>query len=127
MLKQKCSRCSGLENPHHEDKSTSESLKCEGDVDSFLIGRLLFIMSLFHVVRQSIEFHLKVMKRLREAVQRRRPESWTNKIWMLHHDNAPPLVSLLIREYLAKQETIIVTQPPTLQIWPLRTFSCLQS
>jgi len=37
-------------------KSTSESLKCEGDVDSFFfIGRVLFIMSLFHVVRQSIK------------------------------------------------------------------------
>jgi hypothetical protein len=37
--------------------STSVSLKCEGDVDSlfFLIGRVLFIMSLFHVVRQSIK------------------------------------------------------------------------
>ena len=37
-------------------KSTSVSLKCEGDVDSFfLIGRVLFITSLFHVVRQSIK------------------------------------------------------------------------
>ena len=36
-------------------KSTSVSLKCEGDDDSFLIGRVLFIMKLFHVVRQSIK------------------------------------------------------------------------
>jgi hypothetical protein len=33
---------------------------------------------------------------------------------MLHHDNAPPHASLLIREFLAKQETIVVTQPPLL-------------
>jgi transposase len=31
---------------------------------------------------------------------------------MLHHDNAPPHASLLIREFLAKQETIVVPQPP---------------
>jgi transposase len=31
---------------------------------------------------------------------------------MLHHDSAPPHASLLIREFLAKQETIVVPQPP---------------
>jgi hypothetical protein len=35
-------------------KSTSEMLKCEADIHSFLIVRLTFIMSLFHLVRQSI-------------------------------------------------------------------------
>jgi transposase len=30
---------------------------------------------------------------------------------MLHHDNAPAHASLLIREFLAKQETIVVPQP----------------
>ena len=58
------------------------------------------------------EFYFKVMKRLGEAVRRKRPEAWTNKTWMLHHDNAPAHASLLIREFLAKQETIVVPQPP---------------
>jgi len=52
------------------------------------------------------------MKRLREAVRRKRPEAWTNKTWMLHHDNPPAHASLLIREFLAKQDTIVVPQPP---------------
>jgi transposase len=55
---------------------------------------------------------LKVIKRLREAVRRKRTEAWTNKTWILHHDNAPPHASLVIREFLAKQETIVVPQPP---------------
>ena len=50
----KCSRRSGWEIPRHDQKITSESLNCEGDVDFFLIGRVFFIMSLFHVKRQSI-------------------------------------------------------------------------
>jgi len=58
------------------------------------------------------EFYLKVMKRLKEVVRRKRLEAWTNKTWMLHHDNAPAHASLLIREFLAKQETIVVPQPP---------------
>jgi len=33
---------------------------------------------------------------------------------MLHHDNAPAHASFLIREFLAKQETIVVPQPPLL-------------
>jgi hypothetical protein len=58
------------------------------------------------------EFYLKVVKRLREAVRRKRPEAWTNKTWMLHHDNAPAHASLPICEFLVKQETIVVPQPP---------------
>ena len=65
------------------------------------------------------EFYLNVLKRLRAAVRRKRPEVWINDTWMLHHDNAPAHVSL-IREFLTKHET----SRPTLQIWPLRTFSC---
>ena len=44
------------------------------------------------------EFYLNILKRLREAVRRKRPEAWTNNTWLLHHDNAPAHVSLLIRE-----------------------------
>jgi len=60
----------------------------------------------------SKEFYLNVMKRLRVAVRRKRPEAWTNNTWMLHHDNAPAHASLLIREFLTKHETTVVPQPP---------------
>ena len=56
--------------------------------------------------------YLNVLKRLREAVRRKRPEPWTNHTWMLHHDNAPAHVSFLIREFLTKHETTVVPQPP---------------
>jgi hypothetical protein len=58
------------------------------------------------------EFYLMAMKRLREAERRKRPEVWTNKTWMLHHENAPSHASLLIRKFLVQQETIVVPQPP---------------
>jgi transposase len=32
--------------------------------------------------------------------------------WMLHHDIAPAHASSLIREFLAKNETTVVPQPP---------------
>jgi hypothetical protein len=44
-------------------------------------------------------FYLEVMKRLRKAEQRKRPECWRNKTWMLHHDDAPAHTLLLIRDF----------------------------
>ena len=41
----------------------------------FSIGRVSFIMSLFHVVRVNKEVYLNVLKHLREAVRRKRPEA----------------------------------------------------
>jgi len=62
------------------------------------------------------EFYLNVLKRLRAAVRRKRPEAWTNNTWMLHHDNALAHASLLIREFLTKHETTVAPSRPTLQI-----------
>ena len=58
------------------------------------------------------EFYLNVLKRLKEAVRRKRPDAWTKNTWLLHHDNAPAHASLLIREFLTKHETTVVPQPP---------------
>ena len=57
------------------------------------------------------EFYLNVLKRLRAAVRRKRPEAWTNNTCMLHHDNAPAQASPLIREFFTKHETTAVPQP----------------
>jgi len=60
----------------------------------------------------SKEFYLNVMKCLRAAVRRKRPEAWTNNTWMLHHDNAAAHSSLLICEFLSKHEMTVVPQLP---------------
>jgi transposase len=55
---------------------------------------------------------LEVINRLREAAERKRPEGWRNKTWMLHHDNIPAHTSLFIGKFLAKHETTLVPQQP---------------
>ena len=65
-----------------------------------------------HYSKYVKEFYRNVLKRLREAVRRKRPEAWTNNIRMLHHDKAPAHASLLIPEFLTKHETTVVPQPP---------------
>lgn len=58
------------------------------------------------------EYYLQVMRRLREAIRRKRPDLWQNNSWLLHHDNAPAHTSLLVRDFLAKNNTVITPQPP---------------
>ena len=35
-----------------------------------------------------------------------------NNSWLLHHDNGPAHTSLLVREFLAKNNTVTMPQPP---------------
>jgi len=58
------------------------------------------------------QLYQDVLACLRDAVGGKRPELWENQTWMLHHDNAPAHASLLIRCYLAKHQTSVVTHPP---------------
>ena len=41
------------------------------------------------------EYYIEVMRLLREAIRKKRPELWKNNSWLLHHDNAPAHSSLL--------------------------------
>ncbi|UYV65632.1 hypothetical protein LAZ67_3004911 [Cordylochernes scorpioides] len=42
----------------------------------------------------------------------KRPDLWKNKNWLLHHDNAPAHTLLLVRDFLAKNNTLMMPQPP---------------
>ncbi|UYV78687.1 hypothetical protein LAZ67_16002391, partial [Cordylochernes scorpioides] len=58
------------------------------------------------------EYYLQVMRNLREAIRQKRPDLWKNKNRLLHHDNAPAHTSLLVRDFLAKNNTLMMPQPP---------------
>ncbi|XP_076165947.1 dihydropteridine reductase isoform X1 [Ptiloglossa arizonensis] len=58
------------------------------------------------------EYYLQVMRNLREAIRQKRPDLWKNKNWLLHHDNASAHTSLLVRDFLAKNNTLMMPQPP---------------
>ena len=45
------------------------------------------------------ENYLEVIRRLREAVRHKRTVLWKNQSWILHHDNASALISMLVREF----------------------------
>ncbi|UYV67254.1 hypothetical protein LAZ67_5000061 [Cordylochernes scorpioides] len=52
------------------------------------------------------------MRNLREAIRQKHPDLWKNKNWLLHHDNAPAHTSLLVHDFLAKNNTLMMPQPP---------------
>ena len=52
------------------------------------------------------------MQRLLEAVRQKLTELWKNQSWILYHDNALAYTLMFMREFLAKNETVIKTQPP---------------
>ncbi|UYV85044.1 hypothetical protein LAZ67_X004391 [Cordylochernes scorpioides] len=58
------------------------------------------------------EYYLQVMRNFREAIRQKSPDLWKNKNWLLHHDNAPAHTSLLVRDLLAKNNTLMMPQPP---------------
>ncbi|UYV68982.1 DDX55 [Cordylochernes scorpioides] len=58
------------------------------------------------------EYYLQVMHNFREAIRQKFPDLWKNKNWLLHHDNAPAHTSLLVRDFLAKNNTLMMPQPP---------------
>ena len=55
---------------------------------------------------------IKVLKRLRNAIRRKRPELWRSGDWFFHHDNAPAYSALRTREFLAKRSITVIPHPP---------------
>ena len=57
------------------------------------------------------EYYLEVIRQLRDAIRQKCTQIRKNQLWILHHDNALAHTSMLMREWLAKNKTIIMTQP----------------
>ena len=58
------------------------------------------------------EYYPEVMQRLRVAVRKKRPDAWRENRWMLQHDNAPSQSLFLVRAFLAKHATTVLSQTP---------------
>ena len=55
----------------------------------------------------------EVLHRLRKAIRQKRTELWENPSLIFHHDTAPAHISIFVLEFLAKNETVIMPQPPS--------------
>ena len=57
-------------------------------------------------------YYNEVLKRLRDANRRKRPELRKSGDWFFHHDNAPAHSALKLREFLAKHSITVLPHPP---------------
>jgi hypothetical protein len=58
------------------------------------------------------QFYLQVLKRLRLAVSRKRPQKRAVGAWALHHNNASPHTAHSIQVFLASHGIPVIQQPP---------------
>ena len=58
------------------------------------------------------EYYVEVLKKLCDAVRRKRPRFWSSGNWLPHHDNAPAHLSNLVQQFLAKHKIVQLRQPP---------------
>ena len=56
-------------------------------------------------------FYVQVLKRLRDAVRRKRRGKWQGG-WFLNHGHAPSHTSLVVQKFLAQKSIPIIAQPP---------------
>ena len=72
-----------------------------------------YIMNSYNKVVRSIrnQYNLEDIPRLRKAFHQKCTEFWENQSQILHPDNTPAYTSMLVREFLAKNKTVIMPPP----------------
>jgi hypothetical protein len=58
--------------------------------------------------------YVDTLRRLRDAVRRKRSEKWRTNSWFLLHDNAPAHRSVLVKHFLAKNNVTTLELTPEL-------------
>jgi transposase len=64
------------------------------------------------IATESKKMYIDILRRIRDADRRKRPEKWRNNSWFFLHDNAPAHRSLLVKDFLAKNNVTTLEHPP---------------
>ena len=56
--------------------------------------------------------YIDILRRLRDAVRRKRPVKWRKHNWFLLHDNAPAHWSVLFKDILPNDNVTTLEHPP---------------
>ncbi|KAJ4444799.1 hypothetical protein ANN_06596 [Periplaneta americana] len=58
------------------------------------------------------ELYVEILRRLQDAVRRKRPEKWVENNWFLMHDNAPAHRAIIVKNFLARHNITALDHPP---------------
>jgi histone-lysine N-methyltransferase SETMAR len=94
----------------HSKKARKNHSKIKIMLIVFLIFEEWSITNLFHRVKQ-LMLHFMWKFCLCECVRRVRPELWAEKNWILHHNNVPSHLVLIVREFFTKNDMITTDHP----------------
>jgi hypothetical protein len=70
------------------------------------------MQSLTGIVTVNKEMYVDILRRLRDAVRRRRPEKWETNSWFVLYDNASAHHSFLAKDFLAKSNVTTLEDLP---------------
>jgi len=76
----------------------------------------------WRTIKEIAQFYCSVLCRLREDIQRKRPELWRMGNWLLHDDNAPSHRALATCEFLAHNITTFPHLPYSPDLAPCDFF-----
>jgi len=68
--------------------------------------------------------HTDILRRLSNAVRRKHPEKRRTNGWFLFHNNAPAHQSILVNDFLAKNNVTTLEHLCTLLTWLQLIFTC---
>jgi hypothetical protein len=58
------------------------------------------------------EMYIDILRRLRDAVRRKRPEKWRTNSSLLLHGNAPANQSVFVKDFSVKNNVTTLENPP---------------
>jgi transposase len=58
------------------------------------------------------DMYIDILRLLKGAVGRKRRETWRINSWFIFHDNAPAHWSVLVKDFLAKNNVTTLENPP---------------
>ncbi|GBM36126.1 hypothetical protein AVEN_179119-1 [Araneus ventricosus] len=97
------------------EKSPSETLEMlKKAYGNDAMKKRLRTKARLHKSRHTVykELYLEILKRLRDAIRRNRPEKWATNDWFLLHDNAPPHRDLIVKKYIARHSVTTLEHHP---------------
>jgi len=57
------------------------------------------------------EIHIDILRSLKDRVRRERHDKWRTNSWLILHDNAPAHRSVLVKDFLAKNNVTTLEHP----------------
>jgi len=94
-------------------ESEAAAIDNKDDDNGFFFNARGIVQHEFFLQGQMVnqEVYISILRRMREALRRHRPELWASGQWTLLHDNARPHTALSDSRFLTKHNVTVLSHP----------------